>query len=568
MNFERLPNELLCDVFGYIHAIDVFHAFYGLNERFNQLLIQFPSHHVDFRNVSRVQFADFCHRHLPRILSRVHSVHVSGDDSTAGLPEEFLTYGSTLDQLVHLRSLTLESIQEAITVNQIMFQCTHLNHLRRLRVVLCAYDYDGELLERIWTLPSLKSYTGCRDPFAHRSETLMLTDISSSIERLVLNNFRIPFNSLVFILKHTPHLQHLQAHTIARYGRKTLDIPPLRLTSMRLSYDSTSIEDLIALLRQMPRLRRIILDIGNLFVSGCELEWIIVTHLPQLECFQFKMEFQPPPGCTSKISAEQIIRTFQSSFWTEKHAWFFRCEWSADERFDDMILSTISYPFHSFTVKKHRRSKSTLPERHSSLYSALRVENLSFRPDYLTTPQPYIGSFSHVHFLEMCFPCSDALLALIPHLNQLSLLNVYAIQGEDGHSQLQTILDRAARVHQLRFPEHGDRNLKLAELKSPSVRGLIFSKQLDYNVSWNQEHILTLATSSLGQQCRSLVIYMETLESIRSFLNLMPNLCFLKCYQSTLAHDEVLDWLNNAFPEIAWSSRMEHKWIAVLGWIR
>jgi hypothetical protein len=51
MNFERLPNELLSNVFGHLYAIDLFQSLYDLNERFNQLLIHFPSHHVDFRDV-------------------------------------------------------------------------------------------------------------------------------------------------------------------------------------------------------------------------------------------------------------------------------------------------------------------------------------------------------------------------------------------------------------------------------------------------------------------------------------------------------------------------------------
>ena len=97
MSFEHLPNELLCGVFGYLHALDLLRAFYGLNERVNQLLIQFPSHHVDFCGASRVHFTQFRQQHLARILPRVYSLNTPDGDSTPGLAEDFLAHGFTLN---------------------------------------------------------------------------------------------------------------------------------------------------------------------------------------------------------------------------------------------------------------------------------------------------------------------------------------------------------------------------------------------------------------------------------------------------------------------------------------
>lgn len=161
MDFERLPNELLCDAFGYLHAIDLFQAFYGLNERFNQLLIHFPAHHVDFCGVSRVHFTEFCRRHLPRIVSRVHSLYLSNGGSTPGLADDFVEHDFTMDQVVQLHSLTLQSFGKSKLVDEMICQCMHLSHIMRLRLIALSFYYEDEPLDRIWNLPSLKSYTSC-----------------------------------------------------------------------------------------------------------------------------------------------------------------------------------------------------------------------------------------------------------------------------------------------------------------------------------------------------------------------------------------------------------------------
>ena len=88
-----------------------------------------------FREVLKVEFIDFCRRHLPRILSRVHSLYLCTTDPTSGLLRYFLTCGVTLNRLTQLRSLTLESIRKPTITNQLMSQCLQLTHLQRLSVV-------------------------------------------------------------------------------------------------------------------------------------------------------------------------------------------------------------------------------------------------------------------------------------------------------------------------------------------------------------------------------------------------------------------------------------------------
>ena len=342
MNFEDLPNELHCGLFGYFHSIDLFQAFYGLNERFNQLLIQFPAHHVDFRGVSRVHFTHFCRQYLPRILPEVHSVCLSNGDSTPGLAEDFIAHGFTLDQFVQLRSLTLDSFGRSKLVNEMIFQCMNFSHGMRLRLIALSLYYEDEPLDRIWSLPSLKSYTGCFTTFSDESQIQALTEVSSSIERLALIATTHRLDTLAHILRHTPELRHLTVTIYHEADTEPIAIPRLRLRSLHLSYKSESTEDLIALFRQMPNLRRMKLNTENLSISGREFEKIVVTYLPTLECFQLNMNFRAPPGTNRAEVADEPLSTFQSSFWTEEKKWFVRREWSSDEHQYYMRLSTIS----------------------------------------------------------------------------------------------------------------------------------------------------------------------------------------------------------------------------------
>ena len=564
MKVEDLPNELLGDVFGYLNAIDLFQAFYDLNERFNQLLIQLPSHHLDFHDASRVQFNDFCRHHLPRIAPQIHSVYLIGGNSTPMLPENFLAHGFTVDQFVHLRSVTLAFIPSSRSLDQMISQCMHLVHLERLCVIPSLRLYKYEVFNQIWKLPTLKSCTiglKCFD----ESEFLKLSTVSRSIKRLTLNGAALQLDALVNIFRHTPELKHLQVGLVGGHNRPTVHNLLLCLTSMHLSYDSNSTEALIALFQQMPNLCRIKLDINRIYINGRAFEEIIDTYLPQLERFQFRSEFQALYLFGQEATANQILATFQSSFWTERKQWFVRIFWSDHKERNEMRLSTISYPFDGYVVDKYLRSKSTLPDHHPSLSSALRVTKLHYFDDPSTPSCPFISSFRDVRHLTMIIPCSDALLASIPMLDQLSSIKIDRFRGEDAYVHLQIVLDRATHLSQLAFPKKNRKlNMELFELKSHSIRKLIFPG----NLPWDQEQCIKLATSPLGQQCRSLMIEVETLECVAELIDRMAQLRFLNLRQLHRGETEFLHLLRNKFPQISWTACEDRDALGVRGWIR
>jgi hypothetical protein len=70
--FEFLPNEILIECFEYLNAIDIFDAFYFLNNRYYKLIQNIPLH-LDFRHVQKSTFDQFCEWMLlnPKIQSRM-----------------------------------------------------------------------------------------------------------------------------------------------------------------------------------------------------------------------------------------------------------------------------------------------------------------------------------------------------------------------------------------------------------------------------------------------------------------------------------------------------------------
>ena len=82
LNIESLANELLLDLFEYISSVDLLHAFYGLNNRFDKLLHDhLQTHSLDFRSTSKTNFRLICQQYLPTFANSIYSIYLSDDDN-------------------------------------------------------------------------------------------------------------------------------------------------------------------------------------------------------------------------------------------------------------------------------------------------------------------------------------------------------------------------------------------------------------------------------------------------------------------------------------------------------
>ena len=71
MSFELLANETLYEIFEYLDAVELFRSFYGVNRRFNSiLLVYFRSYRVNF----------LARYYLSLIIKQIVSLRLSDND--------------------------------------------------------------------------------------------------------------------------------------------------------------------------------------------------------------------------------------------------------------------------------------------------------------------------------------------------------------------------------------------------------------------------------------------------------------------------------------------------------
>ncbi|CAF4860482.1 unnamed protein product, partial [Rotaria magnacalcarata] len=137
MSLELLANELLLDIFEFLNVHNLFRAFHGLNTRIDQLLlIQLQKYYLDFRSIAKHDFEFFSQQHLTSINDRIISLHISEDIETPNLPELLLSHGYRISQLIHLKSLSIDSISSFDLLNQIILQCHELSYLTHLNIMI------------------------------------------------------------------------------------------------------------------------------------------------------------------------------------------------------------------------------------------------------------------------------------------------------------------------------------------------------------------------------------------------------------------------------------------------
>jgi hypothetical protein len=138
MNLEALANELLLDLFECLDAVHLFHAFSGLNARFdNLLLIHFQSYHFDFRLVTKSNFEDICQKYLPAIVDRIILLHLTNSNKILNTSHFFLSHDFTLDHFNHLQSLSLYDTNSFDLLHQLIYQCRCLPQLTHLNIIKC-----------------------------------------------------------------------------------------------------------------------------------------------------------------------------------------------------------------------------------------------------------------------------------------------------------------------------------------------------------------------------------------------------------------------------------------------
>ena len=441
-NFELLPNEILFECFRYLNALQIFHSFDQLNSRFHELIRRAPLY-VDFQDFPQPICVRFCEEMLrdSQVKKNVYSLNLSNKDASIWIRFFFRMF-SLLDFL-HLRSLTLTNVNPtneeklaAMLPSKPLLRCFRLNDTERKLGNTIATSIRSVI--RILTLPQLP---GNLTSFARLSSLTSFTmDICNK-------------HQLLRVLNDLSTLKYLQINYLSG-DRKQSDEENLQFTHslQHLVVNKTDyrINDIEMIIKHTPNLNRFTLFVNfhEYSVRAQEWERLLQTYLRFLKVFKFCFQYFHE-GDSRYV--EEILQTFQTSFWRSEHDWIAEYALSSNTA----LVYTVPYEFSTFTLHSRmkrychttRDDRNTFSnvtnltivtdsierdDRHSFSYNRSRRwsydrENM---PGLLTTNNIHsmIGKFSqvkhldvlHVHRLER----PSVLLEILRETRQLSSLTI------------------------------------------------------------------------------------------------------------------------------------------------
>ncbi|CAF1084406.1 unnamed protein product [Rotaria sordida] len=582
MYFECLANELLLDIFQYIDAIHLFHAFHGLNNRFDKLLFtKFKIYNLDFRSISKYNFENFCQQYLPSIINQIISLHLSDNEETPNLSKIFLSYNLTINQFINLKSLSLYNIETFDIFNQLIIQCNHLLYLTHLNMIKCCFNYrDNEiqsLMNNIWNLPKL---THCIiDQITSRKIRLTnINIISSSIKYLTLGKITCDFKDLTYLCKYTTYLKKISINLIYGFPNQQLQYPIISIISLKILYHGC-IDMLINLFQNLPNLIYLTLETFDIYCNGYDWEKILINYLLKIKNFHLKMNLNFPNNDNINKQANDLLDTFRTDFWLIEHQWYVRCDWDPFNIFSYGILYTLPYTFDDCFYFDAVSSKSTCPIN-KDYWSYDRVLILSHKNpenDLSKDLTLFSARFLKIRHLKISFPFDEKFWSCIPLLNQLISINITFLSTDYAYSQLQNLLNRTLNLYSLKLSNTKNLSMKFFNIISPSIRRLnLITKSKSCSRYFDTDECSLLIHSSLILQCEVLLICFKNRSNIIEFINAIPNLRTLICHckddeynvwNSSSTNDELIEWLQKRLPSTYSISRDEKRSYLIRLWI-
>jgi hypothetical protein len=266
------------------------------------------------------------------------------------------------------------------------------------------------------------------------------------------------------------------------------------------------------------------------------------------------MSFRLDVDDSTEKQIDELLDSFQTSFWIDEYQLFFRCHWNPEYIDSDQLcpalLYTLPYAFDTFDYINPIYSKSTCPNK-TDYWSYNHVHTLCVVP-----PEKKQDIFDfpvrlhNIRHLTVGYKLEN-LGIICPTLDKLTILYIQCLDCK-VRSLLQRLLDRAPRLQTITFYKN---NWLYFFVASKSVRRVIFRDGIYYNVQQCAE----LCSSTLFNQCEILEINIRTRGSVLDFLRTMPNLRTLifKCERdewkenqtsSLSKYDELIKWLKRYLP--------------------
>lgn len=560
MNLESLANEILLDIFEYLDVVRLFRAFHDLNRRFNALLrIGYGECCLDFRGISKNEFDSFCEEHLPSLIDRIVTWHVSDGNETPTLVQSFL---SSSNHFVYLQSLSLYDMNSIDMVSQLIKQYPHLRHLNLTEFYIPYQEQIKfpELLDSIWNLSRLiscclKSLNTCPEL------NMEFHVISTSIKSLIIDDAALRCD-LLHLFEHTPNLSRFSLDILRPNMHSLFQVffPSIVFLDIKLNQSHVPFNFLCS----MPNLMHLKFELYGYPVGGHEWERLITSYLLKLTRFQLKMNFSQIVPNFERICG-QLLNTFRTPFWLCERRWFVRCV-GFFACTNCAIFYTLPYSFDQIPYRNECWSYTTcpydtirLPSDHVKSVEATKEPLYSCRDLHCVFEHyPNIRHFScHLGNLKKNNFCRCH--SITNHLTSLSLV----LFDNTWFVQLQTFLDHSPHLYSLTISFMWIMHMEIFQLRSSSIRRLnVYRQSLSYGKlkHFSKEECHILAHSSLGQQCEVLSIILQNRCHLLDLLKTMTHLrsmtvefhddtwqSWYPLYASKKV-DELVKWIQNELP--------------------
>ncbi|CAM2698650.1 unnamed protein product [Rotaria socialis] len=535
MSLELLPNEILLDVFDYLNGIDLLRTFYGLTSRFNILLHErFQNCSIELNSVSKRDFDRICQQHLPAMSDYIVALNISDSEETPAQIKQFLQYVPSFNGFTRLQSLSLFNLRSYHTLRKIIEQCYNLGNLTHLNFFSCYLQesqVDFQLIvNHIWSLSKL---IYCSFGIGIKGQCLfgIPTKISLSLEYLSIDKNQLKLNQIDRLIEHTPNLKCLSISVPSFVDNHYVSSPLPNLVDLNInSLFPCNASKMDILLKNTPNLRRLTVLLSSELIHGNLWEEIIRKYLPMLQFFRLKMKVMLPLGQHMQERADDLINSFQSSFWIDEHQWFVRClTWNRT-----IYVYTVPNQYEDNLPVSFR---STYPfDSQQDFYQSI-TQIIS--PTLFDQPIPSGICLPKINYLCINLPINDSFWSIAPILNQLKSLKIL-MHTNAFQSQVQELLNRAPHLIKLSINQYESISLQTALFKYTNLSVCELDLR-NINHHFNEEDCIRLSRSPLGVQCETLSILVHNRDSIISLVENMHKLRALnvRCRDETYVESTV-----------------------------
>ncbi|CAF1471090.1 unnamed protein product [Adineta steineri] len=319
---------------------------------------------------------------------------------------------------------------------------------------------------------------------------------------------------------------------------------------------------MVLFLKNLSNLRHLNITFSNNMINGYQWEQIIHNYLFKLKIFELDMHDDIPTNQNIEDYMNQLLDSFQSSFWINEHQWFIHC-YIVDRTI--RLFTSSKFPSYYSDQKLPRIWKSTNPkDDQQNLYRGKTMINENF----FEQPMPSDICLSRIDYITIKFPLHDQFWSVISSFNRLSSINVLSY-SDAYQSELQSLFDRAPKLHTLRINQDYSLPLQTSLFKciKPSIHSLNFFKM---NHCLNEEECLLFCDSPLGMQCETCSFNVENLLCIIILVKNMINLQALHIYCQEISEEnrvEVIEWLKDSLPSTCFVTKDPDSAIGVRIWM-